>query len=380
MATLNLKTITTMVQDIAAAVQAKAKAVVDFSPGSVFLALAEAAATVGAWLQGMVLQVLAASRLSTSLGSDVDTFIADFNFARILSSAAAGNVTFGRFSPILSAIVPVGAQVQTSDGTQTFAVIADTTNAAYSASLGTTGGYFMAAGVSSVSVPVAAVTGGVAGNVQAGLVTVMLTSISGVDTVTNSAAFTGGADSEKDARVKSRFALYWLGLSRANAPGIEAAIAATNLNVQYTITENEAYDGTYAPGSFFVVVDDGTGSPSQSLLTAVTNAVWAVRGLSIMPSVHATVMNNIIASMTLVVASGYVRNDVIAAVAAQIEAKIAAIGLGGGVGFYDLSTWAKSVPGCTDVTDVLLNGASGDTASIVANPRKTPHLVSLMVN
>ncbi|MGC8035647.1 baseplate J/gp47 family protein, partial [Salmonella enterica] len=66
---------------------------------------------------------------------------------------------------------------------------ADTTNAAYDASQG---GYVLANGISSVTVPIQAVTAGVAGNVTAGSINTIAQAITGIDTVTNAAGLTNG--------------------------------------------------------------------------------------------------------------------------------------------------------------------------------------------
>ncbi|MFX6225963.1 baseplate J/gp47 family protein, partial [Acinetobacter baumannii] len=90
--------------------------------------------------------------------------MADYNFTRLAAVAAPGSVTFSRFTASGTALVPVGALIQTGNGTQQYTVTADTTNAAYDASQG---GYVLANGISSVTVPIQAVTAGVAGNVTA---------------------------------------------------------------------------------------------------------------------------------------------------------------------------------------------------------------------
>ena len=45
----------------------------------------------------------------------------------------------------------------------------------------------------------------------------------------------------------------------------------------YTLVENQTYAGATQYGYFYVVVDDGTGSPSSTLLSSVANAIDAVR-------------------------------------------------------------------------------------------------------
>lgn len=368
MATLNLKGISQLVQDQAAAMQASATAVLDFSTGTVTRALVEANAMLGVWLQGLVLAVLNITRLATSFNGDVDSFVNDFGLYRLASSSASGSVTFSRFTPTNPAVIAPGAQVQSADGSQTFQVTTDTTNSYWDVG---SNAYILPAAISSITVPVQAITPGTSGNASAGTVNALLTSISGVDTVTNASAFTGGSAGESDAALKLRFVLYILGLARGNHAGLASAIANTNMIAQYTLTENYTYGGVYQPGFFYVVADDGTGSPSAGFLAGITAAVQTTRPLGIQSAVFAPVVTSANVSITITTATGYTHATVIAQVGALIIANIKALGLGVGLPFYDLTTWAMSVPGVANVAGVLLNSLSGDAATIAANPQNT---------
>ncbi len=212
MATLNTQDFPTLVENMAAAAQGAAQQVLDFTIGSILRAVVESVAGVALFLQSLVLQVLTLTRASTSQGPDLDSWMADYGLTRLPAVAASGTVTFSRFTPTLQAVVPVGAQVITADGSETFAVTLDATNAAYSAALG---GYVLAPGVASVNVTVAANSPGSAGNVVSGAISFIGTAIPGVDTVTNAAAFTNGLDAESDAALRLRFVAYIASLSKA---------------------------------------------------------------------------------------------------------------------------------------------------------------------
>ena len=56
---------------------------------------------------------------------------------------------------------------------------------------------------------------------------------------------------------------------------------------------------------------------------------------------------------------------------AAIGAGIASLTQGAGLQYGSLYSWALAVPGVTAVNAVLLNGSSGDAASIAANPKNT---------
>lgn len=365
MATLNLKSIPRLVSDQAAAMQAASSTLLDFSKGAVLLAFVEATAAVAAWLQSLILMVLAVTRLTTSTGVDVDTFIADFNLSRLQSSGSAGSVTFSRYSPQNSAIIPVGATVQVPGGTVAFSVIADPTNATYIGA--PTNGYLIAAGVTSITVAVASTSTGQQTNVQAGTVTQMTTSISGVDTVTNNAAMTGGIAAETDAAVKVRFIKYILGLSKGDAYGLASAIANLNLGVTYTLTDQYTYDGSFKPGYYYVVVDDGTGYPSQTFLNSVAVAVNSVKPLGCWFGIFPPQIAQTDVSAIVATAPGYDRNTVIGQVSTLIASNITALGLGSGLQWTQIAAWVWSVPGVSGLTALYLNGVSDDSSDIPAN-------------
>lgn len=291
------------------------------------------------------------------MGTDVDSFGADFGFTRLAATSSSGQVTFSRFSATQQAVIPIGATVQSSDGTQNFTVTLDTTNSAYDAGLG---GYVIPINTVSVNVPVQANTGGTAANVQANTITVITTNIPGVDTVTNASAFTNGVNAESDSAYKVRFILFIASLSKATYQAIEAAVLGVQGVLDCTITENYAYNGTYQPGYFWVTVDDGTGYPSSPLLTNVGNAVEAVRGLTITYGVFAPVVLTANVTMVLTSASGYTHSDVIAAVAAALTGFINGLQLGVSLPYTQLASIAYDVPGVTNVTGILLNSGTSD--------------------
>jgi len=357
MASLNTKSFDTLVSNIAAAIQGAASTLIDLTTGSVLLAACEAFSAVVLWLQGLIIQVLVLTRAQTSTGADLDSWLAQFGFARLAATAATGVVTFSRLTSSGQAIVPIGATIQTADGTEQFTVAIDTTNAAYNASLN---GYVLATGVSSVSVPVVAVTAGTGGNVAAGTITSITGSISGIDTVTNPAAFTNGVDAEIDVAVRARFVMWFASLSKATRAAVLSAIAGVQSDLICTITENQDYSGATDYGYFYVVVDDGTGYPSSTILASVGNVVEATRGLSIRYGIFAPVVITATPAMTITSASGYVHANVVAAVGTALQAAINALTLGTSLPYTQLAAIAYSVAGVTNVTSVTLNGGTAD--------------------
>jgi uncharacterized phage protein gp47/JayE len=371
MPTLPTQSFSQIVQNTAAGIQGRAGQLLNFSIGSVFRAIAEGFAGIFLWFQALVLQLLTAIRLSTSVGIDVDTFTADFMplvpgtaSPRLGAQAASGQVVFTRLSAGPSQVaIAVGATVQTSDGSQTYQVVGDATYATYNSFFQ---GYYLLPGLAAITVPVAAVVPGSAGNVGAGTITTITSTIIGIDDVNNPAAFTNGADFESDNALKARFAAYILGLSRGDLYGVEAAIAGIGVTVQYTITEDYNLDGTWHSGYFFVVADDGSGAPSPDFLQNVANAVNSVRPLGTMAGVFPPTVIWANVSMIITTAPNFDHPTVVGVVAETVANQIDSLGLGNSLPWSQLAAWAYSVTGVTSVSAVLLNSQSGDLASLSA--------------
>ena len=366
MANLPAKNFTTLVRDQVTAIQGASKVLVDLSVGSILRSAVEAYSAVAMWLQGLILQMLAVTRAATSAGSDLDSWMADFGLTRLAATYATGRVTFSRFTPTNQAVVPIGAAVQTSDGTETYSVTVDATNATYSATLN---GYVLAPGAASVTVPVLANTAGAAGNAAVSGVNTMGQAIPGVDTVTNAAAFSNGADAESDTALRTRFVAYIASLSKATKSAIGYAITSLKQGITYTLVENYQYNGSPQVGFFYVVVDDGTGYPSSTLISTVYNAVDAVRPFTVTFAVFAPVV--VIANVTITVttSAGAAHPTIVAIVQTAITGAINALGLGNSLPFtkiaqlaYEASTYV------TNVSGVTLNGA---TLDLIATNQQT---------
>ena len=160
-----LQSFTQLVSNQTAAIQRSQSTLVKFTAGSILGALTEAVADVCLFIQSQIMQVLSQIRAATSQGADLDSWAADFGFLRLGPENATGQVTFSRFSATEPAIVPVGAKVQSADGSQQFVVLADTTNTAYSSAIAPNGGFSIIGGVPSLTVTAQAVNGGSQGNV-----------------------------------------------------------------------------------------------------------------------------------------------------------------------------------------------------------------------
>jgi uncharacterized phage protein gp47/JayE len=366
---LSLQSFSTTVQNMAAAVQGACASLIDLTVGSPVRAILEATASVSLWLQYLVLIVIQGQRLTTSVGSQCDTFGADFGFTRLAATYASNNVVFSRFTATNSALIQPyvaasgttpasGAQVRSADGTQTFNVTTNTANSYWSTALN---GYLIPAGTASAIIPVQAVNAGTQGNVIAGAINTIVGTISGVDTVTNSAAFTNGVNAETDAAFKLRFQNYINTRFQATLAAILYAVTSVAQNI--TCAVNEYYNPAlvYTPGYFTVYADDGSGNPPSGTLALISTAVNNSRALGIAYAVQGPTEIVANVSFTLTVASGVVKANIIAGVEAAVATYIGGLAMGAPMPYSKLSSVIyASNAGIANVTNLLVNSGTAD--------------------
>ncbi|HHQ5472458.1 TPA: baseplate J/gp47 family protein [Yersinia enterocolitica] len=361
MASLNIKSFTALVSDQVTAMQSRAAGLVDLSIGSLLRAITESNAGVVQWIQQLIVTLLVTTRAATCSGSDLDTWFADFGFLRLSAVQATGQVTFSRFTSTNQAVVPVGAQVTTTDGTQAFTVTVDASNPAYSSTLS---GYVLVPGVNSLAVTVMANSAGSEGNAQAGTVTIISGSIQFIDTVTNAMTFANGEDEEADSAARARFVLWIASLSKATKSAIGYALSSMQNGVTYTLTENYAYNGTDQPGYFYAVVDDGSGAPSSTFLAQAYSAIDAVRGFTITFGVFGPALLTANVSMVITTDPSGSHSDIVALVTTALQTYIASLSLGQLLPFTQLATVAYGAsPLVTNVSGVTLNSGTSDLAA-----------------
>lgn len=360
---LQLQTFTSLVSAAAAAVQGSARQLIDLTVGSTLRALLEASASVGLWMQWLILQVLQMTRAATSAGADLDSWVADFGLIRLPAVAATGSVTFSRFTPTNAALVPLGTQVKTADATIAFDVIMDVTNTTWNAPLN---GYVIPANQPSLTVPVAAEVAGRSGNVQGNTVTLISAAISGVDTVTNTLAFRNGIDAETDPALRARFQKYINTRTQATVGAVGYAVSSVQQGLTWTIQENTTAHAIYAPGNFVVTVDDGTGNPGSVLLANVQAAIDAVRPVGSTFQVQAPIVIPANISLTVSAAPGCTHAQAAAAVVTALTAAVNAGGMGAGFMFGTVYQVALNCPGVAAAEAVTLNGGTTDLTATPA--------------
>lgn len=357
---LSFQNFQSLVQNSAAAAQGACAQLLDLTVGSVLRAILEANASIALWIQWLIVQTLSVTRLSSSLGQDVDSFVADFSLTRLPAVAATGLVTFSRRSAGEATLVPFGAQIKSQDGTQIFQVVTDTTNPAWDP---VQIGYDVSPLASSVTVPVQALTAGAGGNVQANTVTVVASAIPGIDDVTNAAAFTTGIDQESDVALKSRFTLYIAGLSKATDAAVGSAVESVQQGLNYNIVENSP-----ANGSFVVVIDDGTGNPPAALEALVFSAVDLVRPVGTSFTVIPPVLTNVFVTMSLTVAAGINKLNILGTVDAAVVAFVNALQIGQTLSYTKLAqvVYDSVAPGA--ITNATLLQVNLGTVDITVGP------------
>lgn len=372
---VTLQSFTSLVNIGAAAAQSACQRLTNLAVGSVSRALLEANASIALWQQYLYVQLWNSTRLATSSGTDVDSYIGDFGLTREQPVPASGTVTFSRSYGISALIVPYfnidgtintnGAQVITTDGTQAFGVQTNTSIGAWNPIMG---GYFLPTGTTSVDVPVRALASGTSGNVQAHAISLIASAIPGVDTVDNATVFSNGVDGESDAAARARFQSFVATRARATRAAVQNAIQSVQQNLSNDIIENTLPDGTTQPGFFTVTIDDGTGAPPQLLINEVYAAIDLVRPVGSTFTVQAPAVITAAVNMTITAGPGYDKPTLQGQVAATIEAFINNLGIGVPLQYTRLSALAFSVTGVSGVSNVLLNNG---TADIGGGPTQT---------
>jgi len=351
---LQLQDFTTLVRNMAASVQGSARALIDLTTGSTLRAIIEANASVALWLQWLILQVLSTTRAATSVGTDLDSWVADFALLRLPATSAAVSATFSRITTGTASSIPVGAQVKTADASQTFNVVADASNPAFNP---TTAAYSLAPAIAAITLPLQAAAPGSIGNIQAGALSLLATAIPGIDAVSNPAPATGGLDAEPDADLRARFANFIDSRSRATPAAIAFAIASLQQGLRHSLTENISPAGAPQPGSFVVTLDDGTGFPSTALIAAVAAAVDAVRPVgTIFAVLPPTVLY---ADVALTLTTPDARSA--SAISASIGLYVANLPIGAPLPISRIAQLAyAAAPAVTNVSSITINAVAHD--------------------
>lgn len=211
--------------------------------------------------------------LTTATGSALDALARDHGLSRDAAAPATGTATLSRSDTSTVLNGNAGALLSTNN-------LDATTNQQFI----TTQGFSFAVGQASVNVPVVAQTAGSAGNIGAGTLTLVLSTLAGVSTVTNSALFTGGVDAETDAALRVRV------LASLTPQNTVTRINAAALGVT-GIASAATFDQQDQLGSVYVYACDSSGNLAANsvLANSVKSAVDGAKSLGSTTSVMAPV-------------------------------------------------------------------------------------------
>jgi hypothetical protein len=365
MANLNLKSFNQLVTDQVAAIQAQSNVLIDFSIGAILRAFTESTSGIALWLESLALSVLAVTRAATSNGDDLASFVQDFGMTTLPGAPSSGVETFSRFSPVIQVLIPVGTPIQTSDGSQQFVVVVDPSYPSYSASQA---GYIVPSNTASLDVPIQSLNQEAAANVTAGSITVMTQAIIGIDFISNAAPTAGGQDPEKDPAIRIRFVAYIASLARGTRAAIAYSIMSVQSGLLFSNVENTNYvTGMPQPGFFFVVLDDGSGNPPSSLLTAVFNAIDLYRAEGVEFAVYPPTLVYAAIAMTITTGPTYDHGTIALIVQSAITAYVDTLLDGAALAYTRLIQVAfDASPGVINVSNTTINGSPADL-SVVAS-------------
>lgn len=191
-------------------------------------------------------------------GTDLDERAKEFNQALISRNQprrATGTVVFSRAGIVGTVTAGIGTQVQVPASGSTKAITAVTTVVGTITPGNTT------------SAPVAAqmTEAGIIGNVAPDTIVGFGTKPSGIDAVTNPAAWTNGADLESDDSFRRRIIAEIKGLARCHIAGLEAAVMgiedpATGKVVMFA----SVYEDIASRGDVILYIDDGSGTAEDA--------------------------------------------------------------------------------------------------------------------
>ncbi len=292
------KTLQQFISDSVAAWAAELGLSPNLVSGDPLLAIMQGKALGGdIFLQSLAQQILEFARASTAKGVDLDSWMNDFDFGRLLPTNASGTVTFSlsQVQP-QNVLIPAGVVIQTIGGAIKYQTIADTTRSGWSAAQQ---GYIITAGSLQVNATVQASNSGSASNVQAGQLNQFSSPIPSVATVTNTTPILNGLDAESDVAFRQRFILWINSRSLATKYAVLSAAFDVQEGLNVSVIENEDQHGNEEDGFFTVVVDDGSGNPPSSLLSQVAAAIDPVRPLTVEFTVIAPTLVNASISMNI---------------------------------------------------------------------------------
>lgn len=350
--------------------------VTDFNVGSVVRTMAEASA---AEMEELYLQYFIGLREAIPV-----SVFNTFGFPAIAAESASGVIRFTVSTPATSTItIPGGVIVQVPGGQQVYQTLADN---------------FILTGQTYVDILAAAQSPGVAGNTDAGTITELVSSVTGITSITNPQPFINGRDLETDDERKVRFQGYISTLARGTKAAIEYGAKTAKLtNSLGVVTEYVAYAGVEEPwiadptqpiSLVNCYVHNGASATSAGLVnlaqavingyfeadgvTPVAGSGWKAAGVKCVVSAAADQPVNVTGVVSVL--NGYTAATVIAAAGTAVRAYLQGRNVGTPVQLAEVIAIIKrDVPGVFNVT---LSAPTADV-SIAANAKAIAGTVTL---
>ncbi len=253
-------TVTTaqVAETLLGAVFALTNTLTDATQGSIIRTYGEAV--------GAIDEMASATATASTFQGGVYGAYAAFGIVPFPSTSATGSVTFSSTTPATSTIlIPGNTVVATTAGIQFY----------------TDSSVTLVAGQTSVSVNITAVLGGLAGNVPANSISQILSGVSYPLSVTNTLSTTGGTTAETPQATAARFAAKLESIGLASPSAIANAVIGVSYNGE-SVEQSSVYEPWITDPSvgaeFYIYIDNGSGTASTNLITAVTNFINTAPG------------------------------------------------------------------------------------------------------
>lgn len=276
-----------------------------------FVAIGAANSGAALYLQGLVYDLVGVSRASTSVGSDLDSWLADFGYTRAPGAPAQVTLSLtvnpSLANPPGTVTIPKDTIFQTGSIVVSPAALPAVYSVATNAEVVvTTSGVVQVPCTANAAVTVSGETGfEVYNQIPPGAITVQYEPIAGVVSVTNSASPTGGTNSASDPQARADFVDYINSLAESNFQGVKAGIedvfGSLQLGVNFQLLTNSTAPTRVQPGLLMAVfISPGnngqyTGSPVDPNAQAILNSMEASQAFGLTPVVYYATQHQITA-------------------------------------------------------------------------------------
>lgn len=307
-----------------------------------------------------------------SWGSYLDDLAATYRVFRLAATQAGGLVTFsGPEGTTIAAGTTVSAEPTSEEGEQPPEFVVTTAGT-------------IAAGKSEIELPVVAVEPGAASNVAANAISVVVSTLAGVEVI-NAEAIGGGSDVETDEALLERLLEAFEGRAGGRKSDYRAWAREVEGVGRATVIAN--WQGA---GTVLVVISDAEGNPAspetvetlQRVLDPVPGAGEGKAPIGAVVTVEAATLLNVTVSATIDFEEGYSLDGTGGTVAlrapleAVVEGYVESVQSGEEVVLSQALGRMALVPGVHDVGLGRVNGVAGNLA-VPTSPPQQPALKEL---